>query len=66
MSLRLVESQTIEEQGLDPRDPALYRSVLSSARAALREGRARQHARATHDIAPDDGHEGTEGGDLDA
>jgi hypothetical protein len=60
MSLRLVESPHGDDEALDPRDPALYRSGLSSARAALRDGRARQHARA----AAEDDHD--PGGDPDA
>ena len=55
MSLRLVESQPADEGALDPRDPALFRSGLSSARAALRDGRARQHARAAADADDHDG-----------
>lgn len=47
MALRLVD----DERGIavgdptDPRDPELYRSGLSSARAALRAGVARRHER---------------------
>lgn len=47
MPLRLVD----DERGIavgdptDPRDPELYRSGLSSARAALRAGVARRHER---------------------
>ncbi len=62
MSLRLVEPAASDDPRsptddplsppldppLDPRDPALFRPGLSSARAALRDGRARQHARAAN------------------
>jgi len=50
MSVRLVVSNherggleaVRDEPAADPRDPALYRQGLSSARAALRDGRARR------------------------
>lgn len=47
MALRLVDDERGIAMGdpTDPRDPELYRSGLSSARAALRAGVARRHER---------------------
>jgi len=46
-----------DEPAMDPRDPSLYRAGLSSARAALRDGRARRRSdpdRARPRGGPDD------------
>ncbi len=55
MSLRLVvpdlSTDVRDTRPIDPRDPTLYRGGLSKARAALREGRARQHARAASETS---------------
>lgn len=54
MALRLIhDPEEAAETGTDPRDPSLYRSGLSSARAELRRGVARRHEREIRSLETD-------------
>ena len=52
MALRLIQDPDTDREraGADPRDPTLYRTGLSSARAALRDGVARRHEREVREL----------------